>query len=124
MEKNWLIRTKNNHILGPVTKEKVRELFENGSIKGDDEVCSGNGFWFFVREKDLVEKYLLSDNDQDFNPVSEAETVLAHGKSESSADHSNDITKVGLNIEDLSLDDQSVEDSSEEGDSSGELKKK
>jgi len=112
MEKNWLIRTKNNHILGPVTKEKVRELFENGSIKGDDEICSGNGYWFFVREKDLVEKYLLSDNEQDFNPVSEAETVLAVGKSESSADHSNDITKVGLNIEDFSLEDSSTENSS------------
>ncbi len=51
MEKNWLIRTKNNHILGPVTKEKVRELYENGSIKGDDEICSGNGLLVFCSRK-------------------------------------------------------------------------
>ncbi|MEX0798362.1 MAG: hypothetical protein WEB87_02260 [Bacteriovoracaceae bacterium] len=77
MEKNWLIRTKNNHILGPVSKAKAKELVENGSIKGEDEVCSGNGFWFYVREKDLVNKYLFGEEDQPFNPVTEAESVLA-----------------------------------------------
>ena len=56
MEKNWLIRTKNNHILGPVSKQKVRDLLDKGAIKGDDELCSGNGYWFYVREKKLIEK--------------------------------------------------------------------
>lgn len=76
MDKTWLIRTKNNHILGPVTKNKVRELIEKGSIKGEDEVCNGNGYWFYVREKDLINKYILGDIPQGFNPVSEADTVL------------------------------------------------
>lgn len=76
MEKTWLIRTKNNHILGPVTKDKVRELIEKGSIKGEDEVCAGNGYWFYVREKDLINKYIKGDIPQGFNPVSEADTVL------------------------------------------------
>lgn len=76
MKKEWLIRTKNNHILGPVSLKKVRELFDNGSIKADDEVSCGNGYWFFIREKELVEKYILNENKQDFNPVSEADTVL------------------------------------------------
>jgi hypothetical protein len=75
-QKDWLIRTKSNHILGPVSKEKVLELYKNGSIKQDDEVCSGNGFWFFVREDDLVTKYLLGNEDQGFNPISEAKDVL------------------------------------------------
>lgn len=78
MDKNWLIRTKNNHILGPVSKDKVRELINNGSIKGDDEVCSGNGYWIFIREQDLINRYVLGDEEQPFNPVSEAETVLAN----------------------------------------------
>jgi hypothetical protein len=73
MDKNWLIRTKNNHILGPISKEKVLELYHNGSVKAEDEICSGNGYWFFVREKELVEKYLLGDALQSFNPVSEAD---------------------------------------------------
>lgn len=77
MEKNWLIRTKNNHILGPVSKQKVRELLEKGSIKGDDELSAGNGYWFFIREKELVEKYIVGEIPQGFNPVTEADTVLS-----------------------------------------------
>jgi hypothetical protein len=76
MEKNWLIRTKNNHILGPVSKNKVRELLAKGSIKADDELCSGNGYWFYVREKELVEKYITGERPQDFNPVAEAISVV------------------------------------------------
>ena len=76
MNKNWLIRTKNNHILGPVTKDKIKQLISNGSIKGDDEVSCGNGYWIFVRETDLVEKYVFGDIPQDFNPVQESVPVL------------------------------------------------
>jgi hypothetical protein len=75
MDKNWLIRTKSNHILGPISKEKVLELYNNGSIKSEDEVCSGNGFWFFIREEEMVEQYLKGDEIQAFNPVSEAKDV-------------------------------------------------
>lgn len=76
MGKNWLIRTKSNHILGPISKEKVLELYTNGSIKQDDEVCCGNGYWFFIRESALVDKYLVGNSPQSFNPVSEAKDVL------------------------------------------------
>ena len=76
MGKNWLIRTKSNHILGPISKEKVLDLYNNGSIKPDDEVCCGNGYWFFIRETELVERYLVGNNPQSFNPVSEAKDVL------------------------------------------------
>ena len=77
MVKNWLIRTKNNHILGPVSREKIRELISNGSIKGDDEICSGNGYWIHVREQDLVARYVMGSEQQPFNPVQEAEPVFA-----------------------------------------------
>jgi len=76
MEKNWLIRTKSNYILGPVSKEKVIELYQNGSIKPDDEICSGNGYWFYIRESELVSRFLLGPEAQGFNPVSEAKNVL------------------------------------------------
>jgi hypothetical protein len=76
MQKNWLIRTKSNHILGPVSKEKVLELYHNGSIRQEDEICSGNGYWFYVREKDQLERYLIGSQKQSFNPISEARDVL------------------------------------------------
>jgi hypothetical protein len=76
MDKNWLIRTRSNHILGPITKDKVLELYHNGSIKSEDEICSGNGFWFFIREEEMVRKYLLGNEIQTFNPISEAKDVL------------------------------------------------
>jgi hypothetical protein len=76
LEKSWLIRTKNHHILGPVSKKKVQELISNNSIKGEDEICSGNGYWFFIREQSLVAKYIFGEDEQDFNPVQESEPVL------------------------------------------------
>lgn len=95
MGKNWLIRTKSNHILGPVSKEKVNELYQNGSIKQDDEICSGNGFWFFIRESDLVERYLLGNNVQSFNPISEAKDVLTQSGSGTYEATRDDITVIG-----------------------------
>ena len=94
MDKNWLIRTKSNHILGPISKEKVLELYNNGSIKPDDEVVSGNGFWFFVREEDMVKKYLIGNAVQGFNPISEAKDVLT-GHAQGPSVEQDDITLVG-----------------------------
>lgn len=107
MDKNWLIRTKSNHILGPVSKEKVVELFQNGSLKSGDEVCSGNGFWFFIREEDMVARYLLGDEKQSFNPLSEAKDILTakavpEEALEEVTSESPDITLVGnFNLESL-----------------------
>lgn len=104
MGKNWLIRTKSNHILGPVSKEKVFELYQNGSIKADDEVCSGNGFWFFIRESDLVDKYLKGGATQSFNPISEAKDVLTATvpEFEEPQREVDDITRVGgINLKEV-----------------------
>ena len=70
--KNWLIRTRTNYILGPVSRDKLLELIHSGSLTDEDELCSGNGFWFYYREKDLLDYYLIKDHKQSFNPVSEA----------------------------------------------------
>jgi hypothetical protein len=96
-QKNWLIRTKSNQILGPVSKEKVIELYHNGSVRPEDEICSGNGFWFFLREKDQVEYYLLGNKKQPFNPLGEGLSVLTASPDELDPPvaKSDDITLVG-----------------------------
>lgn len=81
MLKNWLIRTKSNHILGPISKAKACELYKNGSIKPDDELCSGNGYWFFIKESDLIDRYLLGEEVQPYNPISEAQDLAAQSSS-------------------------------------------
>ncbi len=72
MEKNWIIRTRSLQILGPVSKEKIIELIDGGTLSEEDEICQGNGYWFFVSEKDLIEKYLRNNEPSEFNPISEA----------------------------------------------------
>lgn len=76
MNKTWLIRTKNNHILGPVSRDKILTLLENKTLNLEDELCSGNGYWFSVKEEDLVQKYIHNQIIQSYNPISEAPTVL------------------------------------------------
>ncbi len=77
MERNWLIRTTQNQILGPVTKQKILEFIQKGALGSTDEVTSGNGYWFHLREKDLVEKYLYGDIPQGYNPISESKSGLS-----------------------------------------------
>ena len=110
MNKNWLIRTKNNHILGPVSIGKIRTLLENNSLNLEDELCSGNGYWFSVKEAELIQKYIHEEIPQSYNPVSEAQTNLArvsHKEIQSDANYSDDVTKVGLSLEMLSDEDTS-----------------
>ena len=75
--RNWLIRTQNNQLLGPISREKLIELYESDSLKEDDEVCQGDGYWFFIREKNLIQDFIYDEKKQDFNPVTEAQTVLS-----------------------------------------------
>lgn len=77
MERNWLIRTTQNQILGPVAKTKLLEFLQKGALGLNDEVSSGNGYWFSLKEKDLVEKYLNGDIPQGYNPISESKSVLS-----------------------------------------------
>jgi hypothetical protein len=76
MEKNWLIRTRARQILGPVGKQKILDFVNKGSLTPDDEISSGNGYWFSIKEKDLLEKYVFGDIVQGFNPITEAPNVL------------------------------------------------
>lgn len=76
MEKCWLIRTRNKQILGPVTKQKIIEFIDKGSLAPEDEVTSGNGYWISIKENNLIEKYVKGDIPQGFNPISEAPNIL------------------------------------------------
>jgi hypothetical protein len=78
--KDWLIRTKQKQILGPVSKEKLISFVEKGALGSEDEISSGNGYWFALKEKDLLDKYVLGDIPQSFDPISEAKTVLSIGQ--------------------------------------------
>jgi LPXTG-motif cell wall-anchored protein len=51
-------------------------LIDTGSLKSEDEITCGNGYWFFIREEELINKYVKSEIPQGFNPVSEADSVL------------------------------------------------
>lgn len=77
LERNWLIRTTQNQILGPISKAKLVEFIQKGALGLQDEVSSGNGYWFQVKEQELVEKYLFGDIPQSFNPMSEAKSVYS-----------------------------------------------
>ena len=56
MIKDWLIRTTDHEIIGPLAKEKVVELIEANKLKPEDELCCGNSFWFFVKEKEFIKE--------------------------------------------------------------------
>ena len=77
MEKNWLIRTTKLKILGPASRDKIIELVEKGSLVFEDEICVGNGFWFSIKEKEFLKKYLFDQEEQNFNPISEADVILS-----------------------------------------------
>jgi len=103
-ERNWLIRTTQFQILGPISKSKLLEFYNKGALGPNDEVSSGNGYWFSIRERDLVEKYLTGDMPQGYNPISESKTVLARSRSENtgtfSHGRSDHVTQV-INIDDV-----------------------
>lgn len=67
--KKWLIRTTNNIILGPVSEKKLKMLIERGSLSPNDEICSGNGYWIYLRETELVDRYVHRGEPQSFNPI-------------------------------------------------------
>lgn len=76
-DRNWLIRTSQNQILGPVAKQKLVEFVQKGSLGLLDEVSSGNGYWFSLNETELVQRYIYGDLPQGYNPISESRSVLA-----------------------------------------------
>ena len=57
-EKKWLIRTFDKKILGPVSREKLIRLLRDNKLSESDEICPGNHFWIYAKEKKIVSKVL------------------------------------------------------------------
>jgi len=57
-EKNWLIRTFDKKILGPVSRDRILRLLRDNKLSESDEICPGNHFWIYVKEKEIISKLL------------------------------------------------------------------
>jgi hypothetical protein len=57
-EKKWLIRTFDKKILGPVSRDKLIRLLRDNKLSESDEICPGNHFWVYAKEKKIVSKIL------------------------------------------------------------------
>lgn len=54
----WLIRTADNWIAGPYTKDQVRTMVLEAKLTLEDEVCPSNGYWFYLSEPEHVRQFL------------------------------------------------------------------
>ncbi len=50
----WLVRTSDNLIAGPYTRDQVRKLITDGRLNPQDEICSANGYWVFLHEREEI----------------------------------------------------------------------
>jgi len=81
----WLIRTHENKIIGPFSKDHVCALIMKGELQIEDEICRGNSYWFSLHEYDEVKKQLGIElpksiyriDDQEVTET-ETETVEVH----------------------------------------------
>ncbi len=76
MKKEWLIKNSNHEIIGPLSRDQVIAMIDGDKLVAEDELLKANGFWFWMHEKDLLQRFLYDNEPQGFNPISEAEDVL------------------------------------------------
>lgn len=57
----WLIRTAQNEIAGPYTRDRLLDLIRGGSLSFRDEVCRANDYWIGLNELDEVRSKLGPD---------------------------------------------------------------
>jgi len=78
----YLIRTKENRISGPFTKEVILERMQSGELREMDEVCPADGYWIYLHERDESMKMLgaalaRSDEFHEESTETDTETVTA-----------------------------------------------
>jgi hypothetical protein len=54
----WMVRTFQNVISGPMSREKLCELILRGEFRLHDEICHANGYWFYLHERAEVARHL------------------------------------------------------------------
>jgi len=72
---DWLIRTRDNSIFGPVPKEEVIRRIQTGELTPRDEVCRANHYWFTLYEKQEFVDQLGIPFPEKFLPATEEETT-------------------------------------------------
>ena len=93
MKKNWLIRTKEHEIIGPLSEDKVRDLILNNKLVDEDELCFGSSFWFFVKEKDFLKEHFdIGSDTQIIKELNDDEMVLESNTGEIKDLEQNDAT--------------------------------
>jgi hypothetical protein len=58
MKALWLVRTHDNKISGPLTADEVRAQVLSRSLALQDELCSSEGYWFFLHEAEELQTQL------------------------------------------------------------------
>jgi len=114
MNRNWLVRDKNRLIQGPFTKETITELYKQSKLSEDDEISQSNGFWFWVKEKSLIDHYLIQGHMQNQNDPfieSEKETDLElPNKQQRKSDEINNNLELPDLPSEIELNDQNIDD--------------
>lgn len=79
---NWLIRTIENEIRGPFTRDELVDQIKSGKLNHQDEVCQGNNYWIYLDERDEVLAQLgldipraASGSGEDESTDTETETI-------------------------------------------------
>jgi hypothetical protein len=84
MSNRWMIRTKEFSLKGPVSSDVIVSMMGSGKLGEEDEVCQGSGYWFYLSEEILVDKYLKGGLKQPFNPVNAVPSPVFTEQSSSS----------------------------------------
>ena len=81
----WLVRTSHNVITGPHSREELCTMIQDVKLGLQDEICPGNGYWFFLHERQEVLRQLgieiprsmLHDDEEDITETqTEAEAEV------------------------------------------------
>ncbi len=54
----WLVRTEQNVIRGPYSKERIRQMILNSELTFQDEICVANGYWINIHEAQEIRDQL------------------------------------------------------------------
>jgi hypothetical protein len=54
----WLVRTAQNWIAGPYTREQTAQMILEGKLSLEDEVCAASGYWIYLHEREEILKHL------------------------------------------------------------------
>lgn len=58
---DWLVRTAENRLIGPISEAQLRERILAGEFRLEDEICRANDYWISLHERDEVRSRLGID---------------------------------------------------------------